>query len=58
VCPFFAGAFLFLAPWLFGFSTQTVPTWNAWLVGAVVVLAGLSAADLRLAGQEQPRVQA
>lgn len=102
-----AGAFLFLAPWLFGFSTETVTAWNAWLVGAVIValaaaalyafavweswanlvlglwlvvspwalgfagghaawshlvpglvVAGLSAAELWLARQDQPRVQA
>jgi len=36
------GAFLFLTPWLFDFSTGAV-AWNAWVSGAIIALVSLAA---------------
>jgi ABC-type uncharacterized transport system permease subunit len=38
------GAGLFLSPWIFGFSSEATPSWNAWLSG--LVIAGLAIAAL------------
>ena len=38
---FGVGIFLFITPWLFGFSAQAAPTWNAW--GMALVVAALAA---------------
>ncbi|MBX6327255.1 MAG: SPW repeat protein [Pseudolabrys sp.] len=38
------GAFLFLSPWIFGFSSEPAASWNAWLSGIVIV--ALAAAAL------------
>ena len=38
------GAFLFLSPWIFGFTSETKTSWNAWLSG--MVIAGLAIAAL------------
>ena len=37
------GAILFITPWLFGFSNESRPAWNAWICGAVVALVALAA---------------
>jgi hypothetical protein len=38
------GAFLFLSPWIFGFTPEAAASWNAWLSG--IVVAGLAIAAL------------
>ncbi len=38
------GAWLFLSPWIFGFASETVASWNAWLSG--IVITGLAIAAL------------
>lgn len=38
------GAWLFLSPWIFGFTSETAASWNAWLSG--IVIAGLAIAAL------------
>lgn len=35
---------LFLSPWVIGFATDAVPTWNAWIAG--IVLGALAIAAL------------
>ncbi len=35
------GVWLFIAPWVLGFSAVTAAAWNAWLVGAAVLILGL-----------------
>jgi len=37
-----AAAFLFVSPWLFGFSGEQSPAWNAWISG--LLIAGLALA--------------
>ena len=39
-----AAAFLFLSPWLFGFSGEQAAAWNAWVSG--LVIAGLAVAAI------------
>jgi hypothetical protein len=36
-----AGAFLFLAPWLFGFAAETGASWNAWIAGLAIAIVGI-----------------
>ncbi len=36
------GAIFFLSPWLFGFRTETA-AWNAWIMGAAIVILALIA---------------
>ncbi|HYG88357.1 MAG TPA: SPW repeat protein [Azospirillum sp.] len=38
-----AGAILFLAPWLFGFSGDAPAAWTAWITGAVIFLLAAAA---------------
>ncbi len=38
-----AGLALFLAPWLLGFTGETYAAWNAWIVGAAIVLIAAAA---------------
>ncbi|MAW88222.1 MAG: hypothetical protein CMJ42_17025 [Phyllobacteriaceae bacterium] len=33
-----AGLGLAVSPWLFGFAAETAAAWNAWLIGAAVVV--------------------
>jgi len=33
-----AGAWLFIAPWALSFTSTSAAAWNAWIVGAIVVL--------------------
>lgn len=43
-----AGAWIFLSPWLYGFSHLTVAAWDHWIVGALVaILAGWELLALR-----------
>ena len=35
------GVWLFLSPWLLGFAGSAAAAWNAWLLGAVVVVFAL-----------------
>ena len=43
-----AGAWLFLSPWLLGFSAIGAATWSAWLIGIlVIVLATSKLVELR-----------
>lgn len=42
-----AGAWLFIAPWAVSFTATTAAAWNAWIVGAVVVILAI----VRLAEQ-------
>lgn len=37
------GAFLFLSPWLFGFSGQTAEAWNTWISGLVIAVLAIAA---------------
>ncbi|MFN3624043.1 MAG: SPW repeat protein [Hyphomicrobium sp.] len=37
------GAALLLSPWALGFAAEQMPTWNAFLVGAIVALLALAA---------------
>jgi predicted MFS family arabinose efflux permease len=37
-------AALFVSPWVLGFASETIPAWNAWIVG--VLLAALAVAAL------------
>ena len=37
------GAWMFVAPWILGFSVSAAVAWNAWIVGALVVLLSLGA---------------
>ncbi len=40
------GAWLFLSPWILGFSGTSAAAWSAWVLGAlVVILSGLSISD-------------
>ena len=42
-----AGAVLFIAPWDLGFSAVTAAAWNAWIVGALLMIfAGARLAEL------------
>jgi hypothetical protein len=38
-----AGIGLFVMPWLLGFATATAAAWNAWIVGAAVLVVALFA---------------
>ena len=40
---FLLGVALLIAPWGLGFATDVVPTWNAFIVGAVIALLALAA---------------
>lgn len=33
-----AGGWLFIAPWVLGFTSTSAAAWNAWIVGAIVVV--------------------
>lgn len=33
---------LFISPWVVGFMADTIPTWNAWIVGVVVGILALA----------------
>ena len=35
---------LFVSPWVLGFASETIPAWNAWIVG--ILLAALAVAAL------------
>lgn len=35
------GVWAFAAPWVLGFSFEPAPAWDHWIVGALIVLAGL-----------------
>jgi MFS family permease len=37
------GALLFISPWMMGFLADTMPTRNAWLVGAVLAVIAIAA---------------
>ena len=42
------GAFLFVSPWLFGFSNGQPASWNAWICGlAILVFAGAAVASMQ-----------
>jgi hypothetical protein len=36
-------AFLFVSPWLFGFTSHSLASWNAWICGAVIAALALAA---------------
>jgi hypothetical protein len=36
-------AWLFISPWVLGFAHQQRPSWNAWIVGIVVVVLSIAA---------------
>jgi hypothetical protein len=38
-----AGAFLFVSPWLFGFSKEHMVCWSAWITGLVIAGFALAA---------------
>jgi hypothetical protein len=42
-------ACLFVSPWIFGFAGETMPAWNAWIVGIAL---GILAVAARLAFAE------
>ena len=42
-CGITLGTALFMSPWLFGFSDNALATWNAGLVGLVVIVTALVA---------------
>jgi hypothetical protein len=33
---------LFLSPWVIGFAADTVPAWNAWVVGGALIMFALA----------------
>lgn len=37
------GAALLVSPWVLGFASETTPTWNAFIVGAVIALLAVTA---------------
>lgn len=41
-----AGVVAFIAPWLFGYSDRTGAAWTSWIVGAIIVIAALTAVPL------------
>jgi len=49
------GALAFVSPWLLGFMSEPAARMDAWLVGAVVVVAALWAAMTRRSGERPER---
>jgi hypothetical protein len=54
------GAWMFISPWVLGFSGSPAPAWTAWVVGAVVCILSLwTLAEMMRpvtqVGQTQPR---
>jgi hypothetical protein len=39
-------ACLFISPWIIGFSGDTSPTWNAWIVGAALAVIAIAALSM------------
>lgn len=37
------GAALLVSPWVLGFAPETTPTWNAFIIGAVIALLAVTA---------------
>ncbi|KAB2940955.1 MAG: SPW repeat protein [Hyphomicrobium sp.] len=37
------GAALLVSPWVLGFASETTPTWNAFIVGAIIAVLALAA---------------
>jgi hypothetical protein len=47
------GVLLFVAPWVVGYSGLTGPAWTSWVVGAVVVVVGLTVVRASNRGSRQ-----
>ncbi len=39
-------ACLFVSPWVFGFTNETMPSWNAWIVAAMLGVLSVAALSL------------
>jgi hypothetical protein len=36
-----AGIWIFATPWMFGYTSETTASWNAWTLGVLIAVAGL-----------------
>ena len=36
-----AGVWIFITPWLFGYTSEAAAAWNAWILGILVTVVGL-----------------
>ena len=43
---------LFISPWVFGFTAETIPSWNAWIVAVVLAVLAIAALSVFVEWEE------